>query len=134
MTLTLKKMPRVAPKGRNHGVFTAIQQEAGKDDLGKDYNRLKVVVTLDTKDPDGKPYQVEKTYNLLGRGVRDFQADFLSWSGRLLTDEELQAFKSETEMKGKPVIVELSHRKDGKNKLVAEIEKFLSASAQASVN
>lgn len=125
MKITLKKMPAVAPRGQNRGVFTDLKVEAGKDDLGKDYNRLTVIVTLEAKDPDGKAYQVEKTYNLLGRGVREFQADFLSWSGRLLTDEELAAFDAETAMKAKWVIVELSHRKEGKNKLVTDIDKFL---------
>lgn len=134
MTITLKKIPAVAPKGHNPGVFTDITQEIGKDDLGKDYNRLKVVVTLEAKDPDGKPFQVEKTYNLLGRGVRDFRADFLAWSDRLLTEDELGSFNADSEMKGKAVIVELSHRKDGKNKLVAEIEKFLPVPAPAQGN
>jgi hypothetical protein len=124
MKITLKKMPAVASKGQNRGFYTDFQVEAGKDDLGKDYNRLKAIVTLEAKDPEGKAYQVEKTYNLLGRGVRDFQADFLSWSGRLLTDEELAAFDAETAMKGKPVIVELSHRREGKL-IVADIDKFL---------
>ena len=129
--IVIKKLPAVAPKGQNLGVFSDIKQETGKDDLGKDFNRLKKIVTLEAKNPDGKPYTVEKTYNLLGRGVRDFQADFLSWSGRLLTDEELAAFDAEAAMKGKPVIVEISHRKEGKNKLVADIEKFLPAPATA---
>ena len=124
MNITLRKMPAVPPKGKNRGVYTDFKVEAGKDDLGKDYNRLKTIVTLEAKDPDGKVYQVEKTYNLLGRGVRDFQADFLSWSGRLLTDEELAAFDAEAAMKGKPVMVELSHRRQGKT-IVADIDKFL---------
>src|SRR5512142_1843059 len=62
--IILKKMPEVAPKGQNPGVFTDIKQETGKDDLGKDFNRLKKIVTLEAKDADGKPYTVEKTYNL----------------------------------------------------------------------
>ena len=132
--ITLKKMPTVAPKGQNRGVCTDFKVEAGKDDLGKDYNRFTTIVTLEAKDPEGKAYQVEKTYNLLGRGVREFQADFLSWTGRLLTDEELAAFDAEAAMKGKPVIVELSHRKDGKNKLVADIEKFLPVPAAVPVS
>jgi hypothetical protein len=132
--LTLKKMPVVPPQGPNLGVFSNLDVETGKDDLGKDYNRLKMAVTLAAKDPDGNAYQVEKTYNLLGRGVRQFQADFLSWSGRLLTNEELGAFDAETAMKGKSVIVELSHRKEGKGKLVADIEKFLPVPTPAPVN
>jgi hypothetical protein len=123
-------MPTVPPKGQNLGSFNDITQESGKDKLGKDFSTLKVPVTLAAKDPQGKPYQVEKIYNLLGRGVRDFKEDFYSWTGRQLTDEELDAFNAETEMKGKPVIVELSHRKQGKT-IVAEIEKFLPVSATA---
>jgi len=117
-------MPTVAPKGHNLGSFGEIAQESGKDKLGKDYSILKVPVILAAKDPEGKAYQVEQTYNLLGRGVREFKEDFLSWTGRMLTDEELDAFNAEAEMKGKPVIVDLSHRKEGK-KIVADIEKFL---------
>src|ERR1035438_5474764 len=123
MNITLRKMPAVPPKGKNLGNFGVITQESGKDKLGKDYGTLKVPVILAAKDPDGKAYQVEKTYNLLGRGVREFQTDFLSWTGRQLPDEELGAFNAESEMNGKPVIVELSHRKQGKT-IVADIEKF----------
>ena len=123
-------MPAVPPKGQNLGSFGVITQESGKDKLGKDYSILKVPVILAAKDPDGKAYQVEKTYNLLGRGVREFQADFLSWSGRQLTDEELDAFNAESEMNGKSVIVELSHRKQGKM-IVADIDKFLPVPAAA---
>ena len=130
MSLTIRKLPAVAPKGQNPGNYGVVTQESGKDKLGKDYSTLKVPVILAAKDPDGKAYQVEKTYNLLGRGVREFQADFLSWSGRQLTDEELDAFNAETEMNGKPVIVELSHRKQGKT-IVADIEKFLPVPAAA---
>jgi hypothetical protein len=130
MNITLKKMPAVAPKGQNLGSFGVITQESGKDKLGKDYSTLKVPVILAAKDPEGKPYKVEKIYNLLGRGVREFQADFLSWTGRQLTDEELDAFNAEAEMNGKPVIVELSHRKQGKT-IVADIEKFLPVPAAA---
>lgn len=125
--LTIKELPAVPPKGQSPGFFSGIKIETGKDDLGKDYKRLRNAVTLEAKGPDGKPFKVEKVYNLLGRGVRDFQADFLSWSGRLLPDEELAAFDAEGAMNGKPVVVDLSHRKTGKNKLEAEIEKFLPA-------
>lgn len=123
--IQIKKMAKVAPKGQNRGTFKQIVQETGTDKLGKEFNKMKVPVTLEAKDAEGNPYLVEKTYNLLGRGAQEFQTDFFSWSGRLLTDEELASFDCDTEMTGKPVIVELSHRKVGKNKLVPEIEKFL---------
>ncbi len=132
--MILKQMPAVPPKGRNGGNFSEIKLETGADKLGKAFSRLKVRVALEALDPHGKRWEVEKIYNLLGRGVRDFQADFLSWSGRLLTDEELSAFDAEAAMKGKPVVVELSHRRVGKNKLVADIEKFLPAPPPAPSN
>eukprot|EP00825_Cyclidium_porcatum_P003727 TRINITY_DN1172_c0_g1_i4.p4 TRINITY_DN1172_c0_g1~~TRINITY_DN1172_c0_g1_i4.p4 ORF type:complete len:223 (-),score=0.12 TRINITY_DN1172_c0_g1_i4:1985-2653(-) len=130
--LILKETSPVPPKGQNRGTITKIEQKAGKDDLGKPFNTLLLSVTLGAKDSAGNPYLVEKSYNLKGRGLRDFCADYYSWSGgHQLTDAELGAFDAEFVMKGKAIIVELSHKKAGKNKLVAVIEKLLPAPVPA---
>jgi hypothetical protein len=119
-------MPAVAPRGHNRGVFTQIKNETGTDKLGHEYNRLMVTVGLEAKNPEGQPYRVTKTYNLLGRGARKFQEDFFSWTGRRLTDEQLNSFDEKGEMEGKAVVVDISYRQQG-SKLVEEIKGFFAA-------
>jgi hypothetical protein len=130
--LILRKLPTVAPRGKQKGVYAEVIVNTGKNKLGQPYNDLIVAADLEQKDPLGKPYRIEKKYNLEGRarGLAAFQADFESAQGRSLTDEELDAFDPDTLLKGKPVIVEIKHRKEGK-KIVAYIDGFFPAEVAA---
>src|SRR5262245_13584014 len=124
MKIQLRKMPAIAPRGKNRGIFSGVTDQPAKNASGKECIELKVVVDLDAKGPDGKPFQVEKRYNLSGHGLRFFQDDFASWAGRHLTDEELDQFDPDVLMKGKPVVVDTDHKREGK-KLVSIVQKFL---------
>jgi len=124
--LQLRKMPAIAPRGQNRGIFASINVEPGQDATGNECQVLKVEVELEIKHPQGVPYTVTKQYNLESRGLASFQKDFASWSGRELTDEELDQFDADKWMKNKSVLVEIKHRKEGKNSIPV-IKSFLPA-------
>lgn len=107
------------------GVFTNVSIEAGKDEVGVDFQKLVLVVDLDAVDAAGKHFQLKRSHNIkLSRGVTTFRNDFLDWSGRKLTDYELSKFEPDKLMTGKPVKLVVRHRKEGK-KTVAVIDRFL---------
>jgi hypothetical protein len=128
MKIILKSAPAIAPRGKQVGTFIEARQEAGKDQYDAAYNRLVAAVQLDAKDKTGSPFKVEKSYNLLGRGVSGFSDDFRSWSRRALTQDEIEGFDPDVLIKGQKVVVEIAHRKVGKE-MVAYIAGFHPAEA-----
>lgn len=124
--LQLRKMPAIAPQGQNRGIFASISVEPGDNATGNEGQLLKVEVELAVKNAQGVPYAVTKQYNLESRGLASFQKDFNSWSERKLTDEELNQFDADKLMKNKSVLVEIKHKKDGKNSIPV-IKSFLPA-------
>jgi DNA-binding HxlR family transcriptional regulator len=98
--------------------------ETGNEN-GNDFNRLKLVVQLDAKDTKGRPFNVDKAYNLLpnGRGLNAFMKDYQSWAGSELTEEAMYEFDGDTMMKGKAVMVEIDHTEKGKE-MIPVIKSF----------
>ncbi len=123
MKIILKSAPAIAPRGKQAGVFIEARQESGKDQYDAAYNRLVAAVQLDATDKTGSSFKVEKSYNLLGRGVSGFSDDFRSWSRRALTQDEIEGFDPDVLIKGQKVVVEITHRKIGKE-MVAYITGF----------
>jgi hypothetical protein len=130
--IVLKSAPAIAPRGKQPGVFIDTKQTTGTDSFGVAYNNVTVCVDLHAKDKRGNPYRIEKAYNLLGRGFSAFAKDFQSWNLRKLTQDEVEAFNPEDLMKGKPVVVEVAHRKVGTD-VVAHIAAFHPASTANAV-
>ena len=128
MKIILKPSPAIAPRGKQVGTFLEARQEVGKDAYEADFNRVVVVVQLDAKDKAGASFKIEKSYNLLGRGVSGFSDDFRSWSRRQLTQDEVEGFDPDALIKGKRVVAEINHRKSGKE-MTAYIAGFHSAEA-----
>ena len=121
--IILKPAPAIAPRGKQVGAFVDTKQEIGTDPKGEAYNHVIVVVQLRTTDKGGKPYQIEKIYNVLGRGIAAFSDDFKAWNQRELTQDEVEGFDPDTLIKGQKVVVEIGHRKVGKD-IVANITGF----------
>jgi len=132
MKIVLKSPPAIAPRGCQRGVFTAAKQETGADALGTEFNRVTVVVQLEALDARKKPYEISKVYNLAGRGFSAFCEDFKAWSGRALTQDEVEGFDPDVLIKGQQVIAKIDHRKNGKE-LVAVIKGFAPANAATQV-
>ena len=111
----LKARPSIAPKGLQKGTFLSAVNETGTE-AGEEFNRLIVTVALEAKDAKGQPFQVEEKYNLLpnGRGLNAFIKDYEAWSGQELTEDDLYSFDCNEKVKG-PVVVEIDHRKEGKD-------------------
>ena len=124
MILNLIKTKDLPPSGKQLGNFLNVAPDSGKDDDGQDFNHLVVKVELDAIDKAGKKYQLEKRYNLDGRGLGLFRNDYKSWSGRKLKDQDLVAFDADTLMKGQRATVVVKARKDGKE-FIAVIDTFL---------
>lgn len=124
--IILKKAPAITPRGKHRGRFVEAKQAIGEDKFGVEHNNLIVSVELEDKDKSGKPYRIEKQYNLLGRGVSAFATDFKSWNRRAMTEEEIEGFNPDDLIKDKQVTVEIAHRGGGQNK-VAYIKEFLPA-------
>jgi hypothetical protein len=122
----LRKMPIVAPRGEQRGQFISVvcgDLEILKDD--KKRQLVTVFVQLEATDKNKNPFVVTKVYNVKGRGDTAFEDDYKSWSGEELTPEQMDDFDPSI-IVGKPVVVQITHRKEGKE-LVPVIEKFLPA-------
>ena len=123
--IILKPAPNIAPRGEQSGVFHDITQSIVTDaNEAQTANNLSLVVQLDATDPMGKNYQVQKKYNLLGRGFASFSKDFESWKGRPLTEDEIEGFDADVLLKGKKVVCIIKHRIDGKD-TVPMVKAFL---------
>ena len=130
MKIILKSAPAIAPRGKQAGTFIEARQESGKDQYDTAFNRLVAVVQLDAKDKNDSPFKIEKSYNLLGRGVSGFADDFKSWKRRALTQDEIEGFDPDVLIKGQKVVVEIVHRKVGKE-IAANIGGFFPAEMTA---
>ena len=130
--IILKKAPAIAPRGNQPAVFTIAKQETGTNAKGVEYNDITVNVQLEAKDASGQPYQVSKTYHLAGRGFSAFCEDFESWSGRALTQDEIEGFDPDVLIKGQKVVVEIAHRENGKV-VIPVIKGFGRANVEAQV-
>jgi hypothetical protein len=133
MVLNLIKVSDVPGIGQHKGIFTDITMASGKNAEGNEFKDLIVSTELETTDANGKKYQLQKRYSLLGRGLATFRNDYRSWLGKKLSDKDLAAFDADKLMKGKPVIVVVKHGKDGKD-VVAKIDTFLPIPAAVPVS
>jgi hypothetical protein len=133
MMLNLMKVSDVPAIGQHKGIYADIKTASGKNAEGNEFKDLIVSTELETTDSTGKPYRLDKKYNLLNRGLATFRGDYKSWSGKKLSDKDLAAFDADKLMKGKSVIVVVKHGKDGKD-LVARIDTFLPVPAAMQVN
>ena len=118
-----KKRPAIAPKGLLKGTFTMAVNEAGGEGENE-FNRFHTVVEV--TDAKGTRFAVPRDYNILGtgRGFSSFINDYNSFSEVELTEDDLyNEFDMDTMIKGKSVVVEIGHRKDGKD-WTAVIEAF----------
>ena len=119
----LKKRPLIAPKGLQKVTFkVAVHESGGVGD--NEFSRIHIAV--EGKDLKGNRFEVPKDYNTLPnrRGVTAFVSDYNDWSGKNLTEDDLYNELNFVEMfVGKPVVVEIGHRQNGK-KWEAVIEAF----------
>ena len=110
-----KKRPLIAPKGLQKGVFILAENQSG----GEGDNAFSVLHTqVEVADAQGHRHVVAKDYNIMqsGRGINAFLQDYNEWSGAGLTEDDLyNEFDMDTVVKGKPVVVEIDHRKVGKD-------------------
>jgi hypothetical protein len=73
-------------------------------------------VKLGATDPLGQPMTLTEKYNITpsGRGAKAFLADYNAWTGAGLTEDDLyESFDGAKDI-GKPLVVEVGHRKQGK--------------------
>lgn len=109
-----KTRTAIAPKGLLKGIFTVAVNEtggAGDDEFNRFHTELEVT------DAKGSRFLISRDYNILpnGRGLNAFLNDYNSWSSARLTEDDLyNEFDGDTMVKGKTVVVEIGHRKLGK--------------------
>jgi hypothetical protein len=110
----LKKRPLIAPKGLEKVTFiVAVHESGGVGD--NEFSRIHTAV--EGMDAKGNRFVVPKDYNTLPnrRGVSAFVSDYNNWSGAGLTEDDLyNELDIEAMFVGKPVVVEIGHRKNGK--------------------
>ena len=123
--IQLRKKIGIPSQCEHAGLIKAITVEANDKNGEEEVRDLVVVVQLAITGVNDKTFEVEKRYNLAGRGATAFEADFAAWSGRELTEEErFGGFDPDVTMVGKPALVVVKHRKVGA-KIVAVIDKIL---------
>jgi hypothetical protein len=128
--LKLIELKNIPVEGIHKGVVKNTELKSGTNEEGESYEDLVVTVGLETKDSTGKPYQVEKTYNLKGRGLASFRKDYKAWQGKKLTDKDLAEFDADKLMNNQPVRVEVKHKKEG-SETQAVVDKLLPVSSAA---
>jgi len=113
----LKKRPEIAPKGLQKGnMIVAVHESGGVGN--NEFSRIHTAVGLEATDSKGKRFELTKDYNTLPkrRGISAFVEDYNEWSGAGLTEDDMyNEFDCDAMIKGKPVVVEVEHRKDGKD-------------------
>jgi hypothetical protein len=117
-----KKRKPIAPTGLQKAKFIVAVNEAGGEG-DNEFNRFHTAVEV--TDAKGNRFEVPKDYNILGtgRGFSSFLNDYNSWSEVELTEDDLyNEFDMDAMIKGKAVVVEIGHRKTGK-----EWEAFIEA-------
>ena len=109
----LKKRPYIAPKGLQKVAFTVAVHESGG--VGESaFSRIHTVV--EGQDSNGTRFKLPKNYNTMPnkRGVNNFVGDYNDWSGAGMTEDDLyNEFDFGAMFVGKPVVVEIEHRKIG---------------------
>ncbi len=111
-----KTRPAIAPTGLQKGTLVSALNEEGVED-GEEVNRVVKTVKLEATDPKGNHFVLTKNYNIKpnGRGFAAFTTDFNAWSGAELTEDDLYVEHDYTaEFGGQPLVVEVGHRKVGK--------------------
>lgn len=109
-----KTRPVIAANGLQKGIFVGVINETPEN--GDEFNRVVVTVELETMDGKGNRFVVKKDYNILpnGRGFSAFIEDYNAWSDAGFTENDLYIEHDyDVLFKGKPVIVEVEHRKNG---------------------
>jgi hypothetical protein len=108
-----KNRPEIAPKGWQSGNLIGVVNEV--PEFGEDFNRAIKSVKLEATDVRGEHFVLSKTYNLHGRGAAAFLEDYNAWAETKMTDDDLhESFDGEKDA-GKPLVVEVGHRKVGKD-------------------
>ena len=110
-----KTRPVIAPTGVQKCTYVSAINETAQD--SEEFNRVVVTVELAATDPKNQPFKLEKHYNIVsgGRGFSSFLDDYNSWTEKSLTEDDLyNDFNGEAD-NGKQLIVEVGHRKTGKD-------------------
>jgi len=110
-----KMRPEIAPKDLQKGTFVSAINETPES--GDDFNRVVVTIELEAMDRNNAHFVVTKDYNIMpsGRGFSAFIEDINAWADAGLTEDDLYAERDYTAMfKGKPMVVQIGHRKSGK--------------------
>ena len=108
---TIKTRPIIAPKGLQQATWGGVVNE-----VGNGVNRLVATVELEATDPQAKHFTLTEAYSLLpnARGAKAFLQDYNSWTGAGLTEDDLYESFDGTKDVGKALVVEVDHRKVGK--------------------
>jgi len=112
-----KTRPAIAPTGLQKGTLVSALNEVGVEN-GKEVNRVAKTVKLEAADGKGNHFVLTKNYNVMpsGRGFTAFTTDFNGWSGAGLTEDDLYVERDYTsEFGGQQLVVEVGHRKVGKD-------------------
>jgi hypothetical protein len=130
MVIKLIEVKDLSPSGKQLGAIADLIMTVGKNEDANDYRDLVLTGELDVIDKTGKKYQVQKRYNLLGRGLAIFRNDYQSWSGRKLKEQDLVAFDADKLMKGQRATFDIKLKKEGKE-IEAVIHRLLPVAAAA---
>lgn len=110
-----KKRAPIAAAGLNHAVWKSAINETPQS--GDDFNIVVVSIEVKPKGANDPSFLLQKKYNIKdsGRGASAFVNDYNSWTGANMTEDDLyDSFDGEAD-KGKELVVEIRHRKVGKN-------------------
>ena len=118
-TFAFKTRPEIAPTDLQKCKFISAINETPSETTedGSEFNRVVVTVELEATDRKKNHFLLTKKYNILpsGRGFTAFIEDFNAWSGAGLTEDDLYTERDYTaEYGGRPLVVDVGHRKDGK--------------------
>ena len=120
-----KKRSPIPTKGiQKASWLSAINETVGD---GSELNVVVVTTQLEEKDGNGKPFVLNKKYNIRegGRGFKAFIDDTNAWADADLTEDDLYVERDYTkEFGGQELVVEIGHRKTGPKEWEAYILAF----------
>jgi len=120
-----KKRSPIPAKGHQKASWMSAINECVGD--GSELNQVVVTTQLEEKDGNGKPFVLQKKYNIRegGRGFKAFIDDTNAWSEAGLTEDDLYVERDYTkEFGGQELVVEVGHRKTGPKEWEAYILGF----------
>jgi len=111
--LNIRKPLNLPPAGVNRGVFfdvNILPEDLGPDKKPREL--LKLDVSLEALDANGKSFVVSKYYNLRARGLRTLNEDLRDWCGEYLVPECEATWEAGVFL-GRPLVVTIQNRKQG---------------------